>query len=105
MKIQALSEIFDQRSFSTMARLLNVFTTNIGLNNMGGELQDNITIPAGTSIRIPHRLKLTPKYRIITRQTNGGAIIDGDDSWTDSYISLKNTGGTEAIISVLILKE
>lgn len=105
MKIQALSEIFDQKSFSAMARLINVFTTNIGINNMGGQIIDNVTIPASTSIRISHSLKLTPKYRIITRQINGGAIIDGDDSWTDTYISLKNTGGTDAIVSVLILKE
>lgn len=105
MRIQALSDIFDADSFRSLVRQINVFTSNIGLNNMGGQIVDNVTIPAGSSIRIPHLLKITPKYRIIIKQVGGGYIVDPDEQWTDKYISLYNSGGTDAIISVLILKE
>lgn len=72
---------------------------------MGAQVVERVLIPSGTSVKIPHSLKITPKYRIIIRQIEGGAIIDGDDLWTDKYISLKNTGGSDAIVSVLIVKE
>ena len=95
---------FSEWNYSRMANMINTFVRSIGLENMNGQVIENITIPAGQSARIGHSLKMTPKYRIILRQNGGGAIIDGDDTWTDKYISLKNDGGTDAILSVFLIR-
>lgn len=104
MKVANISIDFNEKNFSDLVGQLNVFMTSIGLENMNGQVINNINIPASTSIDIPHSLKTTPKYRIILRQINGGTIVDGDTQWSDTLISLKNTGATDTIISVFVMR-
>ena len=104
MKTVSLKEKFSEDTFGELVRHLNTFFRSIGLENFDGQIIENISIPASTSIRIPHNLKSIPKYRIIIDQINGGTIIRGDDEWTETSISLKNSGGTDTIISVFIFR-
>lgn len=92
-----------EEAFAIMANQLNVFMTSIGLENMNGQIIENITIPAGQSIAIYHSLKLIPKYRIILRKTGEGEVIDGDSNWTNTSIFLKNVGASDTIVTVFII--
>ena len=81
---------------------LNYILRNLTLINLDGEIK-NVTIPANTTKRVSHRLGMTPKYRIIVSQSSGGLIIDGE--FTSKYIELRNTGGSEATFSLIIVKD
>jgi hypothetical protein len=63
-----------------------------------------IEIPAGSEVSIVHDLRVIPKSRIILR-SNSSSIIDGTEPWTESRVSLKNTGGTVASVKVAFLKD
>lgn len=104
MKIANIPNTMNQENFDKLVNQINVFMRSVGLENMQGQIIENIYIPATISIEIAHSLKVTPKYRIILKQVNGGAIIDGDTDWTETKISLKNTGATDALISVILLR-
>lgn len=95
---------FSEENYSSMVSQVNTFFRAIGLENMQGQVIENIAMPAGASVVIGHSLKVTPKYRIILRQLGGGAIIDGDTEWTDKLVSLKNDGGVDATISIFLIR-
>lgn len=105
MKVYDLDPQFTERNFQKLISQLNPFFRSIGLENMKGDILTDVVIPANTSAVLPHRLKAIPKYRIILRQINGGTIIDGDDAWTDTSISLKNTGATDTILTVFVIRD
>ena len=71
----------------------------------------NVTLKAsGDSLgrdtqKIPHFLGVTPKYRIILRQTGNGVITDVNSLWNSTTIGLKNNGSVEVTITVLIARE
>jgi hypothetical protein len=65
----------------------------------------SVTIPNGESLKIRHRLKIVPKYRLILRQSGGGVITDINSGWTKNYIELFNDGATDAVITVGVYKE
>ena len=71
----------------------SIFQNGITLeNNLNGQIIENIALPAsGEEIKIPHRLKAVPKYRIILRQDGVGVVVDGGD-WNENYITLKGVG-------------
>jgi hypothetical protein len=73
--------------------------------NFDSDTVAGITIPATTSVKIRHRLNVVPSYRIILRQSGGGAIVDVDSGWDDKYIELTNTGASDTILTVGIYKE
>lgn len=81
---------------------LNYILRNLTLVNLDGQIR-TANIPAGETVRIPHRLQLTPKYRIILGQVGGGVITDGE--FTNNYIELTNNGATDTTLSVIIVKE
>jgi hypothetical protein len=73
--------------------------TNRELNNLssasfGGQVIEDIILPVGVEVEIPHNLKITPKYRIILKQDNGVYISDGDTAWDDKRIYLKAEGAS-----------
>ncbi len=68
------------------------------------DLIEGVTIAASATEKIRHRLRVVPKYRIILRQSGGGAIIDGS-GWDANYVYLTNTGASTATITLLLLKE
>lgn len=73
---------------------LNNAIRNVSLsNNFSGTVIENITLPIGEEVEIPHNLKSVPKFRIILRQRGELTIIDGDTPWTDTAIYLKAVGG------------
>lgn len=71
--------------------------------NIDCDIIENIKIPATTTIRIPHRFSTPPRHRIITRQSGGGLITDGE--FTKDHIELRNNGIVDGTISIIILKE
>lgn len=81
---------------------LNYILRSLTLSNLDGEIK-TVTIPANTTQRVSHRLKFKPKYRIILKQEGGGLILDG--KFTQNYIELENTGGSDANISLIIVKD
>ena len=81
---------------------LNYILRNLTLSNLDGEIV-TVTIPALSSLRINHKLRLIPKYRIILKQIGGGLIRDLE--YTPTYIELENTGADDAIITLIIVKD
>lgn len=81
---------------------INYILRSLTLVNLDGQIKA-VTIPAGQTLRISHRLRVVPKYRIIIAQTGGGTIVDGN--FTRNYIELTNTGATDTTLSVIIVKE
>lgn len=80
---------------------LNYILRNLTMVNLDGEIK-TVTLPAGATTRISHRLQLIPKYRIILGQVGGGVITDGE--FTSNYIELTNSGGSDAVVSLIIVK-
>lgn len=62
---------------------------NLSTKSFGGQTIVNIELPVGQEVEIPHSLKVTPKYRIILRQSANAVITDGDTAWDDKKIYLK----------------
>lgn len=104
MKVFNSPKSLSEDNFLTLVNQLNTFMTSVGVENMNGQIIENVLIPASASIDISHNLKVAPKYRIILRQIGGGSIIDGDSDWTDSRISLKNTGASDSIVTVFLIR-
>lgn len=87
---------FDEESYGEMVDSLNTVLDN-GLlisSAFGGQIIENIKLPIGVNVAISHNLKITPKYRIILRQTGGLVITDGDLEWDDKKIYLKAVGAS-----------
>jgi hypothetical protein len=74
-------------------------------SNFNGYIAKDVTIEAGTTLRIQHFLGVIPKWRIILRQTGNGVVSDIPQDWNDKTISLRNNGAERVIISVLIARE
>lgn len=104
MKIGIQSRELSEKSFSRLADDMSAFVTGISLkNNMDSTILERISIPAGEEIKLSHNLKKVPRHRIITRQVGNSLITDGDDAWTDKYITLKNNGAKDVLLSICIL--
>lgn len=70
---------------------------------------EGLTIPAGTEVSIYNQFKTAypgniPTGRIITRQQGDANIIDGNTSWTESHVYLRNPSANDAVVSVLFFK-
>jgi hypothetical protein len=81
---------------------LNFILSRFTLSNLDGEIK-SVTIPASGTLVVSHRLKTIPRHRIILKQVGGGLITDGN--FTPNYIELNNSGVSDAIITIIILKE
>ncbi len=62
---------------------------NLSSASFGGQVIEDIVLPVGVEVEIPHSLKMTPKYRIILKQDSATYISDGDTAWDDKRIYLK----------------
>jgi hypothetical protein len=71
---------------------------------------ENVKIPAGQEISIPNQFRTAypgtiPSGRIIIRQRLSDAVvIDGDNSWTENHVYLKNPSASDVIVTVLFFK-
>lgn len=73
-------------------------------DNFEGFVVEGVRLPAGTETAIRNQSSFVPTQRVILRQKGGGAIIDGDRTWTDQTVYLQNTGTDEAIVTVLFTR-
>lgn len=104
MKIGIQNRELSDKSFSRFADDMSAFTTGISLKyNMDSVILERISILAGEEIKLSHNLKKVPKHRMITRQIGNSLITDGEEPWTDKYITLKNNGAEDALLSICIL--
>lgn len=81
---------------------INFILRNLTLSNLDGEVVTSI-IPASGTVKIPHKLRILPKYRILLKQTGGGVITDVN--FTETYIELSNSGGSDASVILFIVKD
>lgn len=64
-----------------------------------------VTIPATSEVKIKNLLSpIIPSMRLIVRQTNGGAIIDGFTAWSEENVYLYNTGAEATNVTVIFLE-
>ena len=103
MKLEVLNRFFDAYAFDKLVSYVENLSKNISFSENIGNVVE-VTIPAGTEIRIPHGLKVVPKYRIILRQYGNGVITDGAETWTEQYITLLNNGAVSVTLRVGILR-
>jgi len=95
LKFPRQSEKFSEENYADLVNALNIAMSRITLeDNLNGQIIENITIPPGETITIPHSLGRVPLYKIILRQV-GAAIITDEGQWTDSYIQLKSNSGAD----------
>jgi hypothetical protein len=106
MKFGGFTRKFTESAFGQLVDILSTGLSKLTIgDNIDGQVIENMTIPAGSDINVPHSLKEIPKYRIILRQTGGGLITDSPNSpWTDTNIYLNNSGGTDAVATILIVR-
>lgn len=64
----------------------------------------NLTFKPGEEIKVTNRLKNTPNYYIIGRQSGEGQIIDGDTPWTSDAIYLKNSGINTITATIVVMR-
>lgn len=81
---------------------INYVLRNLNLRNFDGEII-TATLAAGATTRVPHKLSIVPKYRIILKQVGGGLVTDGE--YTKEYIELINGGGSDAVVTIIIVKD
>ena len=74
-------------------------------SNFDGYIAEDVVIPATSSINIQHYLGVTPKWRILLKQTGNGVITDIPSDWDDKVIALYNNGAVEVTITVFIARE
>lgn len=104
MRTGVASRNFDEKSYEMLADMLSAFIGGLSIkDNFKGKIIDNVIIPASTEIKISHSLKAIPKYKIILRQRGNALITDGDEAWTENYITLKNNTATESTVSVWLI--
>lgn len=70
--------------------------------DLRGDIIDIILAPNETKI-IPHGLRVTPKYRLILRQTGNAVITDVDSLWTEFTIGLKNESANAVTLTIKLL--
>jgi hypothetical protein len=80
---------------------LNFILSKLTMGNFDGEIK-TVTIPATSTLRIWHKLKVIPPHRSILRQAGGGVISDG--VFGVNYIELKNDGNSPATLTIIIHK-
>lgn len=96
---------FSGENYTRLVDLVSTALRTITLDNFAAQVIENITLPAGLSVKISHNLKSVPKYRIILRQDDANSLItDSVDQWTGEYITLKNQGAVDTTISIAILR-
>jgi hypothetical protein len=82
----------NEKGFGDMVDFLNsLFQNGISLNNnLSGQILE-FEIPAdGSEIQVPHKLGVVPKYRIVLRQDANAILIDGEETWTDKFVTFKS---------------
>lgn len=63
-------------------------------------------LPAGVSTQIRNTMgkNEVPRWFLILRQSGGGAVTDGTETWDKDFVSLLNTGGTDATVTAIFFR-
>lgn len=94
-----------KKALNILIKEFNFLTKCMSLSkNFDGYIA-SVTIPATSNATIQHFLGITPKFRIILRQTGNGVITDVPSGWNDKYITLYNNGAAEVVATILIVRE
>lgn len=105
MKVPDIPREFTEENYNGLVDLLNTAFRELTVDNWASQVISDVLVPASSEIKLSHNLKTVPLYRIILRQTSANALItDGIDNWTDKYITLKNQGAANTIITVIIMR-
>lgn len=111
MKIQRFREYRggDAEKYLSVDLSLSLRDLFLNLSNLSFEdnfsaFIENVTIAAGTEIKIRNQLKVIPSSKIILRDYGSNTIVDGDTEWTQDYVYLKNIGMASARAKVLFLR-
>ena len=77
--------------------------------NFQSFIVENISIPAGVEIAISNQFRTSypgtiPSGRIIIRQQGDANVIDGTNSWSDTFVYLLNPSANDTVVSVLFFK-
>jgi hypothetical protein len=72
--------------------------------NMEAFKVEDLKIGANSEVQVKNKLKFTPKQYIITSQQGGGLITKSDKDWKTGYLSLTNSGSTEATITIIFMR-
>lgn len=102
-EIETVSEFIEDYFNLLVDDLNNLFSTLSLSRNFSTQYFQSLEIAAGATLRIEHKLRSTPSYKLVVKQSGGGLITDGE--YTENYIELTNTGGSTATISVIIFRE
>lgn len=97
-------EDYLRKDLAASLRDLMIGLRKLSFSDNFESFEANTYIPAGETVAIGNRLSFIPGKRIIVRQTGGGAIIDGTPPWTLDNLYLKNTGSSDAKISVVFMR-
>jgi hypothetical protein len=82
----------------SLKRNFNCFITEV-------EFQATGDASGRDSQSIQHFLGVTPKYRIILRQTGNGVLVDTPSEWNSSSITMTNKGSEVVNATIMIVRE
>lgn len=88
-------------------RELQVGLTRLKFTDNFESFKTTVNIPAGAEVSIRNELRsgLVPTERIILRGGTGTEdVVDGDSTWNNNFVYLKNNGASTAIVTVLFLR-
>lgn len=105
-------ELKEMNAESTLQEVIQTYNANITeinyimrsltLSNLDGEIK-TVAIPAGSTVKVSHKLGIIPKYKLLLKQVGGGLIRDVQ--FTAKYIELENIGIVDATVTVIIVKD
>lgn len=121
MKFCNLDTEFSEEGYRKTVSELNVILRNISSDNLTKEtlttltpnmfegddrqLIEDIYLPAGTEVAVPHGLGVVPRYRIYLRMKGTYGVGEGTASaWTSTNVYFRNYSGLGAYISILLIK-
>lgn len=96
--------------YADLARLIDELSVGLSRLTLTENFQGfkvTVTIPTGTESEIRNEFRdgSVPSERIFLRGGAGSQdIVDGDSEWTDHFVYLKNTGASDATVTVLFLR-
>jgi hypothetical protein len=103
-----IKSVLDYLSIELAAtiRELRVGMQNLSLKDNFDSFEVVLNIPANTEVEVVNKLTTVPTYYLILRKDLGGlSVSDGDQTWTQSRLYLKNQSATdEANIIVRFFK-
>ena len=98
--IQTFLSRYYNRTIEGLNTLFNFISFSA---NFDSQVLESKELPASSTTRLYHTLKVTPKHRIITRQSGNSLLTDG--AFTENYIELINNGANDVTATIIIFKE